>query len=413
MTQTVTVGLPTGIPAVDTANITAAINALPPSGGLLIFEAGTYLIDSTITLPAQALVQGAAPAVLPDEFTSDGTTLLPIADFTWCGGRMVDATAAVDLQLRNLVIGPLGGTVADAGVANPCCLAVANNVYLSNVLVRNVHSAGPNPIWGVRQIGGGVWVTADHLLVTNCDGGARLDNPAFLTWKQCYVGNSSATHNLEIVQTPPNANSMVTFHQCLIDETAGIVSALISDCQDVSFVSCLFYANGAPALYDQGTRTKVTNSKLLAFGDAHHVTPYTADGSVDSVLQSCYLQSSPGRPAVFLVNNGNVTLQHCTVAMQPGGTAAAGTGLAVFRNCPGINPRGELGPDTPAVPASGTPVTNDTGFDVVVYLSGGAAAPSAAAGADTGLTAGSFRLPARQTITVTYTVAPTWRWIGD
>ncbi len=82
------------------------------------------------------------------------------------------------------------------------------------------------------------------------------------------------------------------------------------------------------------------------------------------------------------------------------------------RNNPGHNPKG--GNIAPGVPASATPLTNTTGYDVTVFISGGTLSNVSIGGVSTGgLSTESYRLPVGQTITLTYTVAPTWTWFGD
>lgn len=77
----------------------------------------------------------------------------------------------------------------------------------------------------------------------------------------------------------------------------------------------------------------------------------------------------------------------------------------------GLNPKGSL--TAPAVPASATPYTNNFGHDCTVYVAGGSVSAIATGGVTTGMTSGAIRVPAGQTITLTYTVAPTWTWFGD
>ncbi len=83
----------------------------------------------------------------------------------------------------------------------------------------------------------------------------------------------------------------------------------------------------------------------------------------------------------------------------------------VARSNTGWNPRGVLGP--PAVPASTVAYTNAYGVDATVYVAGGTVTGISIGGTATGLTSGSFRVPASQTIAITYSVVPTWVWIGD
>jgi len=77
----------------------------------------------------------------------------------------------------------------------------------------------------------------------------------------------------------------------------------------------------------------------------------------------------------------------------------------------GYNPVGSI--TAPAIPASTTAYTNSFGVDCMVIVSGGTVTVIAIGGVSTGLTSGAFRVPAGQTITLTYSSAPTWKWFGD
>ena len=81
----------------------------------------------------------------------------------------------------------------------------------------------------------------------------------------------------------------------------------------------------------------------------------------------------------------------------------------VFANT-GYNP---VGNKAPAVPASTTAYTNNFGSDAMVHVTGGTVSAIAIGGTATGLTSGSFRVPSGQTITLTYSVAPSWTWFLD
>lgn len=78
---------------------------------------------------------------------------------------------------------------------------------------------------------------------------------------------------------------------------------------------------------------------------------------------------------------------------------------------PGLNPKGAVGP--PTIPASTTAYTNAYAHDCTVYVAGGTVTAIAIGGTATGMTSGMFRVPAGQTITLTYSSAPTWTWFGD
>jgi hypothetical protein len=65
---------------------------------------------------------------------------------------------------------------------------------------------------------------------------------------------------------------------------------------------------------------------------------------------------------------------------------------------------------TPAVPASGTPVTNTSAMPAQVVISGGTMTNVSVNGVTVGTGAGTYTVPAGQAITLTYTAAPTWTW---
>ncbi len=65
---------------------------------------------------------------------------------------------------------------------------------------------------------------------------------------------------------------------------------------------------------------------------------------------------------------------------------------------------------TPAVPASGTPVTNTSALPATVVISGGTLSNVVVNGVSVGTGDGTYTVPAGQAITLTYSSAPTWTW---
>ncbi len=85
--------------------------------------------------------------------------------------------------------------------------------------------------------------------------------------------------------------------------------------------------------------------------------------------------------------------------------------LAIVKGNSSYNP---TGPQTaPAIPASGAALTNPFPFDCMVYTSGGTVTAIAVGGTTTGLTSGAVFVAVGETITLTYSAAPTWVWIGN
>ena len=65
---------------------------------------------------------------------------------------------------------------------------------------------------------------------------------------------------------------------------------------------------------------------------------------------------------------------------------------------------------SPAVPATTVAATNSTGTVVAVTISGGTLTAVTVNGTQAGTTAGTYLVPVAGTISVTYSVAPTWAW---
>ena len=65
---------------------------------------------------------------------------------------------------------------------------------------------------------------------------------------------------------------------------------------------------------------------------------------------------------------------------------------------------------TPAVPASGTPATNTSPLPAQVVISGGTLSNVVVNGSSVGTGDGTYTVPPGATITLSYTVAPTWTW---
>lgn len=64
----------------------------------------------------------------------------------------------------------------------------------------------------------------------------------------------------------------------------------------------------------------------------------------------------------------------------------------------------------PSLPASTVTVTNTYPAPVTVYVSGGTVSAITVAGTTTGTTSGAVRVNPNDSIAVTYSAAPTWKW---
>ncbi len=65
---------------------------------------------------------------------------------------------------------------------------------------------------------------------------------------------------------------------------------------------------------------------------------------------------------------------------------------------------------SPAVPATTVPAANGTGTVVAVTITGGTLSSVVVNGTQAGTTAGTYLVPVAGTISITYSVAPSWAW---
>lgn len=76
----------------------------------------------------------------------------------------------------------------------------------------------------------------------------------------------------------------------------------------------------------------------------------------------------------------------------------------------GFNPPANAVPTTPAVPASTVAQQNTNSYPVTVVITGGTATSTSVNGVVVGAGDGTYTVPAYGSISVTYSVAPTWAW---
>ena len=115
----------------------------------------------------------------------------------------------------------------------------------------------------------------------------------------------------------------------------------------------------------------------------------------------------------FIDEHGTVGTPNNTYADNDTGGSAIVLVNGTARGNRGYNPRGAAVTQL-AVAATGAALTNTTGCDCMLLVGGGTITQIAIGGVNTGLTSGWFRIPAGQTVTVTYSVAPTtFQWFGD
>lgn len=301
--------------------------------------------------------------------------------------------------------------------------------YLSNVVADNpvVTNAGTGLLW----LGG------ENLVIHNCDflhfvTGFAITPPA---GKQCRFGYFSAAefdtcsnNGINIASTGDIVG--LTFTTCwagtatnygvLVDGSGG---GLL---QGVRFVGLKSFHNGLAGIRLTGGAKDVHLLGCDVIGNSQTVANSRSGIEVASSMgqnwsivgcksgngyqqgntQDKGINLDAGTYTNFLIQDNDLSV-NTNAAFGLNGA----TGTGAIRNNLGYNPLGAI--TAPAVPATTVAYTNNTGLDCTVFVTGGTVTVIKVNAATTGLTSGTFRVPAGQTIAITYTVAPTWVWIAE
>ena len=132
--------------------------------------------------------------------------------------------------------------------------------------------------------------------------------------------------------------------------------------------------------------------------------------------------SSPSLPASLPVASGGASFTNGMLLLvgtgavaevvqvngTPSGTSVPVTEAGKITTSPAV----PAAVATPSVPASTVAQVNSTGVDVSVVITGGTMTNVSVNGSTVGAGAGTYVVPAGGTITMTYSVAPTWVWSG-
>jgi hypothetical protein len=190
----------------------------------------------------------------------------------------------------------------------------------------------------------------------------------------------------------------------------------------ISGVSALFYNCTASAIKNNtfdldigGTNRIGTSSGCARFSANAVGFKITARGGGDYSLQGVPFQSDWG--ILLGANCNDFLVTGCKLEGSAGflnyfaGNAAGSSDRLIKANAR-ANYSTQLAGGNFVLPATGVAWTNREGFEVEVTIGGGTVTGIAKNGVSTGLIAGTFVVPPNQTLTVTYTVAPTTLFWG-
>jgi hypothetical protein len=405
----------------DTAAIQNAINAAG-AGGTVYFPAGTYLVSATLTGYSGATYIGDGWQSLIKQ--KNGANLSAVFSWPSTASPAYSNCYMVDLMID-------GNRTNNTGATTYGIYAYA--LQYSNfrhVRVQNVNGDG----WRFDGTTGGFSYQSNTVHLENCWSYGNANNGLVTTSYTADIhlhGGDYGFNGASAVTLQGGSSSIRS--AVLWGTTSG--PGLIIGAPSIQVTGCNIEGNN-----QQGVVINQYGSYSLITGCKVYDNSVAGSGSYDGV----YINGVSGTntTAVFVLNNaiypnlnsGGTTQryavylgtyhQNCQVignvvgfagsqaAWSPSNTLISGEGQSDWiTNNPGFNPVGKV--TAPAIPTSGTTMSNPWGFPVTVYVSGGTVTGIQVDSNSIGLTAGAIHLGPNDTITLTYSAAPTWLWIGE
>ena len=457
--------------------------AATPSGGIVYVPHATYNWLNTVTIPASGKVtlmgDGAGATIFQTPAGSEALPMLIVGDnvstcsdvsiigIQFSSANQKTANAAIKLQkcfrthIRDIrtqnqfrgihVFNSTETWLDDSdlrdssenGLVFESTLGNGNDCYLTNVTMDNPVVLGANNGSGILWLGGENLVT-QNVDIIHFQQGLLIAPPSGqqCRWGFFNTGEFDTSFNNNIAIAPSGNGNVVamTFVNCwtgtatnygvLVDNSGG--SGLL---QGVRFSNHKSLHNGLAGIRMTGGAQDVhiSSSDVIANSQTSSNTRSGIEVSstmgsdwsiVDCRCGNGWQQGSTQQYGISTdaANYTNVEIANNDVTNN----ATGGINLnnpTTFTNGQvtgnrGHNPKGNF--TAPGVPASGTPLVNNTGYDCTVIVTANAGGTTAVAigGVATGITIAAsgiaqFRLPANQSITYTYVSAPTHAWWAD
>jgi hypothetical protein len=404
-------GLADDLPALQ-----KAVDICAQSGGGWVFLAtGTYLLNGTLILRDRVNIQGAgmfnstlrlAEGVNLPVVSDEGHT--PTRDFAF--GRAQLANFAID---GNKTGNPSG----QEGILTSAYFSIFENLLIHDCGTHGIrmgdrkleNASSQNRVSGCRIFDcneTGIYLdvnSIDHNIISNyiygCDvgivirnGGVRVVNNDIYSHASAAIDVDQTSYGVVIASNDFNGNKRSVIR---VSRTS----------QPTPRTWSQFLITGNSILGD--------NLEADNLYDAIYVeTSVEAGISNLSILSNkIFTLESANRYRYGIHLEKNITDAHCVANhILRAGTAS----YAIGASCAGVTVDSFKGVplSAPNLPVSGQPFQNPYPVAASIYLSGGSVQVVSVNNTPTGLTSGSFTLPAGAKITLVYDQAPSWVWIS-
>lgn len=457
-----TVAAPSGNANTDTANVLSAIAKAEQNSimGGIFFRAGTYLINQHLPLPSNftyggvgrslsivkasgltdylfGSVQGAGTTIadctirditIDGNSSGAGTIHLVHLDTTANNNIVYSNVTVRDCTLQNAWAGWWHGANNAAGTEFVSNFTRTLNCRFINMaagwLVGGTYNstidgchfeqctsiaiqAGAVAFGGVSPIGSG---TQAWTSITNCD----VEGTLYGTNSSEYGIGMQATGG-KLAHCSVRAISHVGIYAQNTEGTGSVLTGLVVWGCGQQF----FYLDG-----DSTTEPAVLSNFVMGGGNTAHPAITVSAGQwliSEGLCQSTGTFTPGGGVPQYILDiegtNANVRMKDVRAPGFNSGflNLGASPNQLVIKDCEGYNP---FGPVTVAVPSSGTAVAAAP-YDRNFYIATGTGTTTVKIGSGSAITLPAsaswvpFRVPAGQTMTPTYSVAPTWQVEGE
>lgn len=391
-------------------------------------------------------------------------------------GFLLDANGNVGMNVRDCSMQGAGGNFfgvinygGGAG-SNSANSTVVDNVNMSSFKDQGirVNAAGSSLVisncviqgqWGTSTqcatagVSGG-WVGALQITDTDIIGAVNnlLFNPVLANSEVCasvFVSNTYLDNSFGSCLKISGTGATV---RCRFDEVSFTTSSATTALSAVEIANSFAYAVGGMGIdfincnilntfATTGTTNgfltsntadySISNCRIAGWTNGIQHTPNATAGRSQPMIVDNHIGTTGGfgvNTVGILLNagtNGSLeilgnTMTGNTTAITDNSTVTttANNNRTIQKNL-GFNPKSVVA--QPAVPASTVAVFNSTGVDCTVYVKAGTLTVIAVGGVTTGIAVGSgatgiaYSIPvaANQQIAITFTVAPTWVWVGS
>lgn len=389
----------------DTTAIQAAITAVQNAGGgTVIFPEGTYKITSTLIISADNI------ELIGSGWNAQLLAASPLASYMLqVQGPGGAGNFRYGIRIAHLFFN--GNSVASVNGLDliSTYAALIDHVRMRFIPGISIHMDGISGAFGAYN-----YVRDCHI----SDGGAtaiglQTDNCEWLTIHGCQFGFFSG--GTAVAVKLQNLNNKIIGTSFDHNDTA--VQSSFTHRNIIS--ACQFDRAFTRFIYLQSAANNVISGNFFGVNSGTATEAILADGTNNdkNIIIGNTLEATSGftdfAQEISGIGGVNTYADNDTAGLP----LVLVTGRA--RGNHGFNPRG-FSVTQPAVPASTVAATNTTGVDCTVHIAGGTLTAVTIGGSATGITAAapagsthSVRVPAGQTIAITYTVAPTWKWFGD